>query len=888
MDVSAELAKLIPRADEVASSAHSANFLRFLSGLSRADYEAVLSQLGARLTRYHEATRKDEDAWHRFVEFAAYQSILNYSRHRPGSEIIRLLGNQSGLGGDLSRLALMLSKEMRSRLLDELLSGEVKEAERYLESYFQGDRPGIVDYAVELMLEKYHKVLAQKRVEIARGERNPADSELSSRQTHDMRILRAIQARRRRDPKRLPPKPATSYEVRFLTEEVRRELFGYETKNESRAKELISTIEAWYGNSQFLRSTRKNIPIYLVETGFFENLFDVRAKIVLGGTYEPHWDYYIRGALSSEKFWHDISGLNHDVPIESTEAGQRIDLYKRGAVVGGLIFAGLLLLPVTVKFAVAAPGAVIRLVSWTGSRLLLASRYAYTTYKVYGFLGGSAKIVRDAYNYYLQNAVTINQRMIDMVEFFLDIATAGSGMAPGASLADRTRYVTQKMAALTGKTGITRLVSDARQAVSPPDKEVELVKAIVEDADHKLYEVVGRVIGHQDGKIKVARISATEVTGALDDQARKTITFYSKPAKDVDVIPDPRSTLNNGANNAAKATADTKTAAKTDVTAGRKAVDDKVVDLAKRRQEVAEQRRLAAQKEAENLAQRKALMESADRQAVNAGGALDMHSARKTGGGSGDRTVGKVEPAHGNTSVDARSRATGGGDPSKKGKGVNDRANGSHLKSVPAIDPAVLRAARKSPAGYLIPADEAITKPLQQAGFKINPTGIKSPDSGGGKFQQHVSGLDYEWRVTSPSKVTADIDTIAIDPRPPHLLVAVEAKATFVADVGKSAHLRFYPDKVEQLSRQLVICLESGGKMRMEIVVNALPAGETYMNMVAQQVARQIKKDFAKQVKAFAAASSETPIRRLSLDDIEQIVEDHINLVVADWGRLKK
>ena len=57
--------------------------------------------------------------------------------------------------------------------------------------------------------------------------------------------------------------------------------------------------------------------------------------------------------------------------------------------------------------------------------------------------------------------------------------------------------------------------------------------------------------------------------------------------------------------------------------------------MAKRRQEVAEQKRLQAQKQADNLAQKQDLAQSANRQAVNAGGAADVQLARKTGGSTG-------------------------------------------------------------------------------------------------------------------------------------------------------------------------------------------------------------------------------------------------------------
>jgi len=218
---------------------------------------------------------------------------------------------------------------------------------------------------------------------------------------------------------------------------------------------------------------------------------------------------------------------------------------------------------------------------------------------------------------------------------------------------------------------------------------------------------------------------------------------------------------------------------------------------------------------------------------------------------------------------------------------MKDRANGSHLRSVPADTPVIPPGVRLSPAGYRIIDDEALLDPLKQAGFKLEHTGLKSPDSGGGRFQWHVTATDHEWRVTSPSGVTADIDGLAVDSLKPNGLVALEAKATFVADAKKSAHLVFHAEKVKQLGRQLVICLESKGLMRMEIVVNAASAGETYLNITVQQLARELKKQFASQVKDFIAHSTEKAVKQLLREDVERIVEDNVSLVVPDWGRIK-
>ena len=144
-----------------------------------------------------------------------------------------------------------------------------------------------------------------------------------------------------------------------------------------------------------------------------------------------------------------------------------------------------------------------------------------------------------------------------------------------------------------------------------------------------------------------------------------------------------------------------------------------------------------------------------------------------------------------------------------------------------------------------------------------------------------------KWRLTSPSGVQADFDTIAMDTEHPGHFVAVEAKATFVAEPGKSAHLVFYPEKVEQLSRQLVICLESKGRMRLEIVTNARSAGETYSNIASQKLARQLKKDFAEQVKAYVETSTDASVKRLKIEEIEKIVDENVTISEVRWGKIK-
>jgi hypothetical protein len=79
------------------------------------------------------------------------------------------------------------------------------------------------------------------------------------------------------------------------------------------------------------------------------------------------------------------------------------------------------------------------------------------------------------------------------------------------------------------------------------------------------------------------------------------------------------------------------------------------MNLAQRRSQVAEEELRKVQKQAENLGQIRDLRQ-AQQKVANAGGAGDLHLARKTGGGSGDALVGRAEPAGGSNSVNPRSR----------------------------------------------------------------------------------------------------------------------------------------------------------------------------------------------------------------------------------------
>lgn len=882
MDLSAELGRLIPRWHEAPTRTHADRLVGFLQGLGRKDYEDAIRQLPARLTHHRETVVNDENAWYEYIQVVCFRAVADYSIHVPAGRVLKLLASKQGLGRDLYSLAMMLSETNRKRLPDEIIKREVVAAERRLQAYFNQDRVGIIDYAIELMIGRLNEDIGRKRAQVLLGQRAAGDDQWTGAQAEEYKLLRALQTRRRNTATRLPKEPRTTNEIRFLVEEVSRELFHYESGSVKNAKELIGRVLAWYPTSQFFRSTRKHTQVYLLETGFIANLDEIRFRLD-NATYAPNWRYYIEGPLRSEKFWDDISGLNHDVPMESTEAGQRGALYERAALMGGLIFAGLLVLPVAIQLTIAAPGATVRFVAWTGGRLRLATQYAYTSFKFYGLIGGSVKMARDGYQYYMQNALVINQRIIDLSELALDLFNGGTGAAPGSSLADRTREVSRKMATISrrGLKGIADTVVGPQPRA--PDTTVEYVKLVLKDADSKDYEVTAKIIGLQDDLVRLKIVEKTAVTAPLDDRARRTITFLGTP-KPVDAVQDVRGT--------ARTAAQTGDAAKDEVKAARSAANDNVPtpdvvvdDLARQRQKSAALKQAEAKKQAENLAQKQDLASIGERRVVNEGGAVNTHMGRGANR-EGDVAVGTYTPpnAGGRTGTGRTARGT---DRSDFPTNVKDQAKRADLRSVPAWTSEELSGVVRSPAGYLIVDDEALLKMLGKYRFKR--TGLVAPKSGGGKYQKlEVTSSDHEWTVVSPSGVEAKLDGIALDEHVRGKFIVVEAKATFVEDIGRSAHIRFYPDKVEQLARQLVICLESNGKLRLEIVTNARQAAEAYMNMTVQQVAREVRKRFGAQIRAYASQQKNIAIKRLSAADLDQIIEDNVTIVVSEWGTLSK
>jgi hypothetical protein len=181
----------------------------------------------------------------------------------------------------------------------------------------------------------------------------------------------------------------------------------------------------------------------------------------------------------------------------------------------------------------------------------------------------------------------------------------------------------------------------------------------------------------------------------------------------------------------------------------------------------------------------------------------------------------------------------------------------------------------KSPQGYLSVGVQNSKQYKALVGdglIKVKPKKVKLGTSGWAKFQTQVSPEEFE--LTSPSVSSVRVDGLAVDSGE---LVALEAKAGFVKDVEKSRHLIFYEGKVEQLTKQLVVVFESRGRLsRIIIPCLSRPAAETYSNIVKQQITPRIRE--------WLKGQKDNRLKQLLSDDLEQLVEKHIDVEWVDWA----
>jgi hypothetical protein len=534
-ELAANLDRLLPAALEASSVAKVQDeFIAFLHQLTRLEHEEVLTALPDRpafkslpdTPQYTSAgTTSSRQA---FADVMCYHAVISYVRHVAPYAIIahllRRLKHKPGMG--IRKLAWMMSRRVRDGLFEELIrldlsAGDQKhdivaEFEKTLDVQFAIARPGFVDVALSALI-----------MQLDFGNRNV--------KVHfEYHVLTRIRHKRRMDPNRLP-KIQTAAQARFVVEEADRELFVYPDPNPDRAITHLVAVYNWYYRSK-LRQAIQGRPIYMEIMSFFDEMIGTARVIKIGATYKPRWHTFVAPFMKSERFWHNLAGLNRDIPFEQTEAAARAAAYRRGALLGPAALMLPILAPVLIIIVIRVPGAVLSLVRWAGGRLLLATQYTYSTYRVFGAVAGTAKIARDAYAYYLNNAVTINQMIANGAEVALDIVGAETGMAPGSSPSDMAAGATQRIARVARK-GIADVAADLTGGAQAREAEVELVEFVASSVDGKLYKVTAEITGFEQGKVKT---KVKSFVPAVDDfAARKRVIFFSKPIQ-VDAIQDVR------------------------------------------------------------------------------------------------------------------------------------------------------------------------------------------------------------------------------------------------------------------------------------------------------------------------------------------------------------
>ena len=530
MDVSKELRRLLPPMIQAPIYSDSTKaYIFFLSSISKKEYDEVLERLPSMISRPSilqlPPGAESPQAWQMFVDLVGYHTILTYTRNVPAITIYR----RGSVSDKFSLVKKLMSGRAVKDVEQELFQLATNDCLAYLESVFKRDRPGMLDFALEEMLN----AIAKKKVDTWVEDPRLSLTDLTH-PTKDERILRSIQHIRRKDPKRLPTKITTSYDARFLVEEIHREFYIYVPPDKNKAHELISRVQAWFDQSEFRRAVNRNIQLLGYYSMFFSELYQLNYNIEHGRSVDGPWYTYIRPSFRSERFWHDIAGFNKDIPFEQTQIAQDLAAYRRAAALAAKVYIIVVIAPGLIAGGVVG---VTALFEAGASGFLLASQYAYTTYTAFGAIAGTAQIIRATYTYYLQNAVTINQLLVNGAEMVLDITQGGTSLAPGSSPGDMYASAassTQKLATLTRK-GISTLASDAKVAsvaVRKANTAVDTVEFLVTAQDGKLYKVVGDIKGFKEGKITAVVKEFAEARGSFDEKSRKALTFYNKE-KDV-------------------------------------------------------------------------------------------------------------------------------------------------------------------------------------------------------------------------------------------------------------------------------------------------------------------------------------------------------------------
>jgi hypothetical protein len=743
MDISSELKRLLPEVAKTPTYSGTRNYLAFLDGLNKLQYEKVLDLLPDLLmvptVVILPVGAEQGDRWIRFVDLVCYHSLLNYTRHVPAAKIYGLLATHKTRVG---RVAELMSGPMLQQLEQVLHEAEIKDYMTFLEAYFRGDRPGMIDFAIEETLRRFKNEKLDRSWEAFVGKRSMDDPDLPPEHAYGEHFLKIIQAKRRKDPKRLPATITTAADARFLVEEANRELFVYPNPDRTKATALLQRVYDWYKEGNVYRATRRFVTLNMTRTWFFDEIGETISDLHGNLAFEGWWEKVVL-YLRDESFWRDIAGLNQDkgIPFESTQLYRDQQAYMRAGKLTLAVYAGILLLPVTIRVVAAAPGAVTRLFQWTGGRLLLAARYSSSMIGTYGAVGGAVQMGREGYTYYMQNALTINQHIVSATEFVLEITTEGMGMAPGTSPADLYTYTQQKLALLVSKKGIAELAGKAKMAAQQADTEVQLAEFVIRDASNKAYRVVGKVTGAEGDKIKVTRVGAPELAEGLSEQETKRIIFYGKEKRVGEpILHDPRSTKSNGVTPPTATDTNPKALNRTpdpvkadpaklpiiaDLQKPKSAdipVDQLATARAKRAEQLRQQTELAKKREQELAEAKKQVVQhkvavGAERQGV---------ISNTTGpGGNGRATgpeVGRVNPASDAGGGAGGGRGTGGSHLVDDANGVKDRAKDRHLTSVPPDAPFRPPEVPSKPGSGILDIDPQTGLPRQIAGpAKIGP-----------------------------------------------------------------------------------------------------------------------------------------------------------------------
>jgi len=478
VDVRRKLDELLPPPGQAPTAAMAKQLLALLPMLTKHEHAQLLALLPDRLA----AIPPDSvfsTATQTYIDTVGLQCLVGYTRHvRPGEIAARVDGkSQKGPAAAMRRLAGMLSADTRARLWAHLVTAAAPEVEAALAQLFQGALAGTLDLAVEELGKQAHG--------------------------HDTEVLAAIQTRRRRDPGRLPAKPARTVEVRFLVEEIRRELFVYVPPDARTAAKLIDRVLAWFEGSKLRSRTLPHAEVYLLESGFFRNLASVGNKLRLGSTIKPYWDATIAGLLASSRFWVNIAGLNGEIELADTEAGTRETAYRSGAKVTAAVVVLATLALVGAGAATRVPGIVRGVINWVEGGLVISAQYAHATYRTYGLVAGMGVAARDAFIFALQRPIELTEGAASATELVLDLVGAESGLAPGTSPADVYSSQAARMAK-AAKHGLSTLIDEANDLRRAAKTEIAAVEFHGHLPSGTTVKVVADIVDYDAGKIRVA------------------------------------------------------------------------------------------------------------------------------------------------------------------------------------------------------------------------------------------------------------------------------------------------------------------------------------------------------------------------------------------------